>query len=101
AVGGREGFLGRIDRTECADGCRLVRSNLCAKQVGNCDRRDDQNDRHDDEQFDKRKALLVLLHCFSLDPKSNVSRTPWRGTQRYSARYVPSWSSRLPLWHTA
>src|SRR5579862_2479448 len=66
AEGGRKGFLSRRNRAERTDCRSLVRSNLSAKQVGNCDGRDDQNDRHDDQQLDKRKALFFLVHCFSL-----------------------------------
>src|SRR5579862_6841513 len=66
AESGREGFLGGRNRAERSDCRSLVRSNFGAKQVGNRDGRDDQNDRHDDQQLDKRKALLFLVHCFSL-----------------------------------
>src|SRR5579862_5735925 len=66
AEGGREGFLCRRNRTEGTDCRSLVRGNLGAEQVGNCDSRDDQDNRHDDQQFDQRKALLFLVHCFSL-----------------------------------
>src|SRR5215472_16535102 len=52
-IGGREGFLGRIDGTERTDSRQLIRRNLGAKQVGNCDGRDDQDDRHDDQQLDE------------------------------------------------
>src|SRR5215469_1240186 len=57
----------RAHRTHCRG---FVGRDLRAQQVRNCDRRDDQNDRYDDQQFDKGKTLL-LLHVISL----NMSRT--------------------------
>ena len=45
AESGREGFLCRRNRAKRTDCGSLVRSNLRAEQVGNCDGRDDQNDR--------------------------------------------------------
>src|SRR5580698_1268289 len=61
-VGNFRGYDG-ADRTY---GGRFIGRDAGAKQVRNCDGRDDQNDCHDDQQFDKRKTLLILLHCFGI-----------------------------------
>src|SRR5207302_8008654 len=79
---GERDFASR-QSAERADCRSFVRRHLGLNQVRNCDSRDDQNDRHDDQQFDKRETLLLLLHTISLriqlypsTPKSSASRKP-------------------------
>ena len=38
--------------------CGLVASHPCTEQPGNGDRREDADDGHDDEELDKREAVL-------------------------------------------
>src|SRR2546430_1887486 len=57
---GRKSDFRRGDRTERTNRGRFVCCHFRLNQVRDCDGRDDQNDRHDDQQFDKRKALLFV-----------------------------------------
>src|SRR6266566_1965774 len=54
-----------VDGTNRTGRRGLIRRHLGFEQVRDSDSRDDQNDRHDDQQFDKRETLL-FLHAFSL-----------------------------------
>src|SRR5579885_497172 len=60
------GYFARVDRTDGTNSRGLIGGHLGLEQVWNCDGRDDQNDRHDDQQLDKRETLL-LLHAVSLE----------------------------------
>src|SRR5277367_525801 len=62
------GGVGDLSRGDGANGTnrrRLVSRNAGAKQVRNRDRRDNQDDRYDDQQFNKRKPFVILVerHC--------------------------------------
>ncbi len=48
----------RIDRTQRTDCGRFIGRHTRTEQVRDGNRRDDQNDRHNDQQFDKRETLL-------------------------------------------
>src|SRR5438132_5912858 len=77
---GRVRDFRRGDRTERTNCGRFVCCHFRLNQVRDCDGRDDQNDRHDDQQFDKRKALL-FLHLKRLlmrDCLANSARSFWQ-----------------------
>src|SRR5260370_14777014 len=59
----------RVKSTQSSHRRSFVGGHFRANQVRNCDGRDDQNDRHDDQQLDKREAFLLVTHVypFSLD----------------------------------
>src|SRR5215472_5404743 len=89
-----------VDRVQRTNGRRFVGRHLRLQQVRNCDGRDDQNDRHDDQQLDKRETLL-LLHESSLRefwcPARERSRT--MDAKRYgTARYEATDSPISGLW---
>src|SRR5204863_218666 len=82
---------GRIRHFRGADGANRAHSggfigcDFRTQQVRNGDGRDDQNDRHNDQQFDKRETLL-LLHAFSL-------------IKEYGARApIPAANWSTPVW---
>src|SRR6202041_2820227 len=60
-VGRVERHRSRVDGTERTDCRGLIGRHTGAQQVRNRDGRNDQNDRHDDQQFDKGETLLVLF----------------------------------------
>src|SRR5262249_25253369 len=60
------GRFTRVDGTDRASRAGFVGRHLGLDQVGDGDRGDDQNDRHDDQKLDKRETLLLLLHAVSL-----------------------------------
>src|SRR5580700_8447785 len=55
-----------VDGTNRTDRRRLIGRHAGAQQVRNCDGRDNQNDRDDDQQFDQRESLLIPFHVLSL-----------------------------------
>src|SRR5712692_51795 len=68
AVGGRIGDASRVQRSQRAHRRGFVRSHLRTQQVGDGDRRDDQNDCHDDQKLNQRKSFLLFIHDkFSID----------------------------------
>src|SRR5713226_7176908 len=66
-VGGGVSDASRVDRPQRANRRRFVRRHLRTQQVGDGNRRDDQNDRYDDQKLDERKTLLPVPHTLSFD----------------------------------
>jgi hypothetical protein len=63
-IRGRIRYGSRIERTERTDCGRFVGRHTRTEQVRDGNRRDDQNDRHDDQQFDKRETLLLFQDIY-------------------------------------
>src|SRR6266849_1061746 len=84
-VGGGVSDASRVDRPQRANRRRFVRRHLRTQQVGDGNRRDDQNDRHDDQKLDKRKTLLPVPHTLSFD-----FYTSTRDTRLIEATAVPT-----------
>src|SRR5712692_4871653 len=74
-VGGGVSDTSRVDRPQRANRRRFVRRHLRTQQVGDGNRRDDQNDRHDDQKLDERKTLLPIPHTLSFDFYSSTRDT--------------------------
>src|SRR5712692_1331071 len=83
--GGGVSDASRVTRPQRANRRRFVRCHLRTQQVGEGNRRDDQNDRHDDQKLDKRKTLLPVPHTLSFD-----FYTSTRNTRLIEATAVPS-----------
>src|SRR6266478_5282292 len=93
-ISGLKGHFRGIDGAESTYTRSLVRGHTGPEQVRNSDGRDDQNDRHDDQQFDKRETLL-LLHTFSL---GNFGRSCGHNNHSKKAtNLVQEFISGLPL----
>ena len=54
-------LLRAVDGAERTDGRRFVARHAGAEQAGDRDGGDDADDRHDDQQFDEREALVVRI----------------------------------------
>src|SRR5208337_2323086 len=87
------GHFARIDVAQGGDRRSLVRRYLGANKGWDCNGRDDQNDRHDNQQFDKRKTLL-LFHDVSLRACSVREHTHKLVTASYPLACVKSTTLR-------
>ena len=65
-IGRRVRHAGGVDRTQRTYCGRFIGRHTRTEQVRDGNRRDDQNDSHDDQQFDKGETLLILLHFSNL-----------------------------------
>src|SRR5579871_230152 len=70
---------GGVDGAQRTYGRRLIGRNLRAQQVRDGDGRDNQDDRHDDQELDQREAFLFVSHKF-------LGISPWC-----------VWTVRLPV----
>src|SRR6267154_1710526 len=59
-IGGRIRYCSRVDRANGTDRRRFVGRHTRTEQVRDGNRCDDQNDRHDDQQFDKGESFLLF-----------------------------------------
>jgi hypothetical protein len=83
-----------VDRTQRIDCGRFISRHTRTEQVRDGNRRDDQNDRHDDLQFDKRETLLILLHfpiswcLFLIRSEERSRREDMQGGDKAQNSYV-------------